>query len=63
MHRWSVHLGGYRPDMAMTPMPRHPLFQVAAYTNATRRSQRGHRRTTYRTWRNAQSPDNRTAHR
>src|SRR5713226_1773280 len=44
-------------------MPRRPLLQAAACTDATPHPRRGHRRTTSCTSRSAPSPDNRTAHR
>src|SRR5713226_2254215 len=44
-------------------MPRRPLLQAAACTDATPHPRRGHRRTTSYTSRSAPSPDNRTAHR
>ena len=44
-------------------IPRRPLLRAPAYTNATLRSRRVRRRTTFRTSRNARSRDNRTARR
>src|SRR2546425_11391558 len=60
-HCHNVHVGD-TAGLSMTPTPRRPLLQAAACTDATLRPRRGHRRTTCRTSRSAQSPDDRTAH-
>ena len=52
-----------RGTARIAPTPRHPLLQAAACTDATLRLRRGHRRTTCRMSRSAQSPDERSAHR
>src|SRR6266851_4558010 len=44
-------------------MPRRPHHHLAAYTDATPRPRREHRRTICRTSRSVRSPDNRTARR
>lgn len=60
-HCHNGHVGD-TAGLSMTPTPRRPLLQAAACTDATLRPRRGHRRTTCRTSRSAQSPDDRTAH-
>ena len=61
-HCHNGHVGD-TAGLSMTPTPRRPLLQAAACTDATLRLRRGHRRTTCRMSRSAQSPNDRTAHR